>query len=88
MITRRGFSLENLLARKICLNISTWNFPVHVAIMLLAGIFAAGNRAMIKLSEVTPHSAELMAELIPMWLSRCPRPNQRAANQYWLRPKH
>ena len=45
-------------------NISTWNFPVHVAIIPLAGIFAAGNRAMVKLSEVTPHCADLMEELI------------------------
>lgn len=45
-------------------NISTWNFPVHVALAPLAGIFAAGNRAMIKLSEVTPETAELTKTLI------------------------
>lgn len=45
-------------------NISTWNFPFHVSIAPLAGIFAAGNRAMIKVSEVTPASAELIVKLV------------------------
>ncbi len=44
-------------------NITTWNFPVFVALGPLAGIFAAGNRAMVKLSEVTPHSSELLKQL-------------------------
>lgn len=44
-------------------NITTWNFPVFVALGPLAGILAAGNRSMVKLSEITPHSAELISEL-------------------------
>lgn len=44
-------------------NITTWNFPLYVAIGPLAGIFGAGNRAMIKLSEVTPHTADLLQTL-------------------------
>lgn len=45
-------------------NISTWNFPVYVSILPLAGIFAAGNRAMIKLSEVAPATADLLQGLV------------------------
>ena len=45
-------------------NISTWNFPVYVSILPLAGIFAAGNRAMIKLSEVAPATADLLQRLV------------------------
>ena len=45
-------------------NITTRNFPVHVALAPLAGIFAASNRAMIKLSEVTPETSELSKKLI------------------------
>ncbi|RMF22283.1 MAG: coniferyl aldehyde dehydrogenase [Deltaproteobacteria bacterium] len=45
-------------------NISTWNFPVYVSLSPLAGIFAAGNRAMIKFSEYAPQTAELLHELI------------------------
>lgn len=44
-------------------NITTWNFPVFVAITPLVGIFAAGNRAMVKLTEVTPKTSELLKEL-------------------------
>jgi coniferyl-aldehyde dehydrogenase len=43
--------------------ISPWNFPFNLTFAPLAGIFAAGNRAMIKPSEFTPRSAELMARL-------------------------
>ena len=45
-------------------NISTWNFPVYTSILPLAGIFAAGNRAMIKFSELTPATGELLQRLI------------------------
>ncbi|HEX4532583.1 MAG TPA: aldehyde dehydrogenase family protein, partial [Rhizomicrobium sp.] len=41
--------------------ISPWNFPVNLTFTPLAGIFAAGNRAMIKPSEFTPRTSELMA---------------------------
>ncbi len=50
-------------------NITTWNFPVHVALAPLAGIFAAGNRAMLKLTEVTPTTSELLKELIGKYFS-------------------
>jgi coniferyl-aldehyde dehydrogenase len=40
--------------------ISPWNFPINLTFAPLAGIFAAGNRAMIKPSEFTPRTSELM----------------------------
>ena len=40
--------------------ISPWNFPVNLTFAPLAGVLAAGNRAMIKPSEVTPATSELM----------------------------
>jgi coniferyl-aldehyde dehydrogenase len=43
--------------------ISPWNFPVNLTFTPLAGIFAAGNRVMIKPSEYTPRSSELMARM-------------------------
>jgi coniferyl-aldehyde dehydrogenase len=43
--------------------ISPWNFPVQLTFGPLAGIFAAGNRVMIKPSEYTPETSALMAEL-------------------------
>lgn len=43
--------------------ISPWNFPVNLTFVPLAGIFAAGNRAIIKPSEFTPATSELMARM-------------------------
>ena len=44
--------------------ISPWNFPVNLAFGPLAGVFAAGNSALIKPSELTPRTSEVLAELI------------------------
>ena len=43
--------------------ISPWNFPVNLTFTPLAGILAAGNRCMIKPSEFTPATSELMARM-------------------------
>jgi coniferyl-aldehyde dehydrogenase len=43
--------------------ISPWNFPVNLTFTPLAGIIAAGNRAMIKPSEYTPATSALMAQM-------------------------
>jgi len=44
--------------------IAPWNGPIILTCMPLAGILAAGNRAMIKPSEFAPHTADLLAKLI------------------------
>jgi len=44
--------------------ISPWNYPVGLALMPLATALAAGNRAMVKPSEITPRTAELMAQIL------------------------
>jgi coniferyl-aldehyde dehydrogenase len=44
--------------------ISPWNFPIVLAFGPLASILAAGNRAMLKPSELTPRTSALLAELI------------------------
>ncbi|WP_213780696.1 coniferyl aldehyde dehydrogenase [Caballeronia sp. dw_276] len=44
--------------------ISPWNFPIVLAFGPLASAFAAGNRAMLKPSELTPGTSELICELI------------------------
>jgi coniferyl-aldehyde dehydrogenase len=43
--------------------ISPWNFPVNLTFAPLAGVLAAGNRAMIKPSEYTPATSQVMADL-------------------------
>ena len=44
--------------------ISPWNFPVNLTFTPLAGILGAGNRCMIKPSEYTASTSEVMAEII------------------------
>lgn len=44
--------------------VAPWNFPVNLTYIPLAGILAAGNRAMIKPSEFTPVTSELMKDMI------------------------
>ncbi|MGW0157948.1 aldehyde dehydrogenase family protein [Mycobacterium sp. NPDC003323] len=47
--------------------IGPWNFPLNLVVLPAAAAFAAGNRVMIKMSEVTSRTAELMAELAPKY---------------------
>jgi coniferyl-aldehyde dehydrogenase len=44
--------------------IAPWNFPFNLTFAPLAGILAAGNRAMIKPSEFTPRSSALMQAMV------------------------
>ena len=44
--------------------ISPWNFPVNLTFSPLAGALGAGNRCMIKPSEYTPSTSQVMAEII------------------------
>jgi acyl-CoA reductase-like NAD-dependent aldehyde dehydrogenase len=41
-----------------------WNYPLYLAAGPLAGALAAGNRAMLKLSEFTPAFSSLLARLV------------------------
>jgi coniferyl-aldehyde dehydrogenase len=47
--------------------ISPWNFPLVLAFGPLASAFAAGNRAVLKPSELTPRTSALVAELIAQY---------------------
>lgn len=49
--------------------ISPWNFPINLAFGPLAGVFAAGNTAMLKPSELTPRTSELLAELVARYFA-------------------
>ncbi|MGE0357842.1 MAG: coniferyl aldehyde dehydrogenase [Burkholderiales bacterium] len=40
-----------------------WNYPLYLAIGPLVAALAAGNRAMVKMSEATPATGELLASL-------------------------
>ncbi|WP_418318728.1 coniferyl aldehyde dehydrogenase [Piscinibacter sakaiensis] len=42
-----------------------WNFPLNLSLVPLTYIFAAGNRAMVKMSENSRHLAKLLIERMP-----------------------
>ncbi len=44
--------------------IAPWNYPFQLAIAPLIAAVAAGNTAIIKPSEVTPHTAKIVSEII------------------------
>ena len=44
-----------------------WNFPINLTFSALTGIFAAGNRALVKLSENSRHLAALLTERLPRY---------------------
>ena len=54
--------------RGVVLIISTWNYPIYLIFNVLVGVLAAGNCALIKPSEISPATADLVAELIPKYM--------------------
>ena len=44
-----------------------WNFPLNLSMIPLTYIFAAGNRAMVKISENSRHLAQLLIERMPAY---------------------
>jgi coniferyl-aldehyde dehydrogenase len=49
--------------------IAPWNFPINLTFAPLAAIFAAGNRAMVKMSENSQHLAELLVRVSPKYFA-------------------
>ncbi|MGE8140763.1 coniferyl aldehyde dehydrogenase [Novosphingobium sp. NPDC080210] len=49
--------------------IAPWNFPIGMVMVPMAGILAAGNRAMVKPSEFTERVADLFAEVVPQYFA-------------------
>ena len=49
--------------------VAPWNFPVGMVMVPMAGILAAGNRAMVKPSEFTEEVSALFAEVIPKYFA-------------------
>jgi coniferyl-aldehyde dehydrogenase len=47
-----------------------WNYPILLAVAPLVSALAAGNKAMIKMSELTPRTGELFASLIDRYFPR------------------
>lgn len=52
----------------VCLNISPLNYPMTLTLNPLAAMLAAGNCAVVKMSELAPRQSALLARLIPQYL--------------------
>jgi aldehyde dehydrogenase (NAD+) len=52
----------------VVLIISPWNYPVQLLLSPLVGAIAAGNCAVLKPSEMTPHTSAAMASLVARYL--------------------
>jgi aldehyde dehydrogenase (NAD+) len=51
----------------VVLIIGPWNYPIQLLLAPLIGALSAGNCALLKPSEITTHSSQLMAELVPRY---------------------
>lgn len=47
-----------------------WNFPLNLSFSGLSAAFAAGNRAMVKMSENSVHFSELLKQLSPTYFNQ------------------
>ncbi|KAG2203099.1 hypothetical protein INT47_004906 [Mucor saturninus] len=46
----------------------TWNYPLQLSLVPLAGALAAGNCVVLKLSEISVHTSALITHLLPRYL--------------------
>lgn len=49
--------------------IAPWNYPLYLVIAPLAAALVAGNRAMLKVSDASPHFEQWLADTIPQYFA-------------------
>lgn len=54
----------------VALIIAPWNYPLMLALSPLVGALAAGNAAVVKPSELAPHTSAALARIVPDYLDR------------------
>jgi aldehyde dehydrogenase (NAD+) len=64
LLTLGNRSHVQTMPRGRCLIMSPWNYPVNLTFGPLVSAIAAGNTAMLKPSELTPHLSALMAKIV------------------------
>ncbi len=52
----------------VALIIGAWNYPLHLSLAPLSGAIAAGNCAVVKPSEISPHTARAIEELLARYV--------------------
>lgn len=61
---RPSRAFVELLPKGVVAVIAPWNYPVNLALGPLAGALAAGNRCLVKPSELTPRTSALIASAV------------------------
>lgn len=56
--------------RGVVLVIGAWNYPIQLVLLPVIGAIAAGNCVVIKPSEVSEHTAQLLDDIIPLYLDK------------------
>lgn len=51
-------------AKGVVLNLATWNAPIAIGLVPLMGAIAAGCTMLLKPSELAPHSAQVLADIV------------------------
>ncbi len=54
----------------LALIIGAWNYPINLTLAPLVGAIAGGNGAIVKPSEISAHTGELLGQLIPKYLDQ------------------
>jgi aldehyde dehydrogenase (NAD+) len=70
LVPARSFVIREPLG--VVLIISPWNYPVQLTLMPLVAAIAAGNCVVVKPSEISSCTSQVLARLIPLYLdSKC-----------------
>jgi aldehyde dehydrogenase (NAD+) len=67
-VTRPGRAQVRPEPLGVALVIAPWNYPVQLLLAPAAAALAAGNAVVLKPSEISAHTAEALAELVPRYL--------------------
>jgi aldehyde dehydrogenase (NAD+) len=54
----------------LALIIGAWNYPINLTLAPLVGAIAGGNGAIVKPSEISFHTGELLGQLVPKYLDQ------------------
>jgi aldehyde dehydrogenase (NAD+) len=68
LLAQPGRSWIQAEPKGVVLIIAPWNYPVSMVLAPLVGALAAGNCAVLKPSEVTPHVSAALARFVPQFL--------------------
>lgn len=68
IVNQRGTSKIHREPLGVVLIIGPWNYPLQLVLAPLVGAIAAGNCALLKPSELAPHTAAVVTELVQKYL--------------------